>query len=324
MTRLAIPTAVLSAIGSAVLSAVLAAAPAPALAEPGLCSPPPVTLGSGPYVRRLMQDLVAARSLSPAGGCTTINGKGAYRGHKLEDCIYAVSGRRRIVEKKGKLEAAPESEKAEWKGRVWLLNATAETLARWTEQACSAAEKEVKTCALDICDYVKSQSAAQFPVKGVVIEPDRSADLKGTGGDVSFFFRDGVTVVTARSKQLARSPTVSGRSHPGRELTASELEDVLEEEYTARREIKSFASIGGVSAECYQRMMEKDAKAEKTEPGDPVFEGKRPTIRWLEVSRDTYLEALSKPDEGYEMFRILARVLKRKSETGADFELVCR
>lgn len=303
-----------------------AIAAAPAEAEPALCSPPPVTLGNGPYVLRLMQDLVSARSLSPNGGCTTFEGRGAYAGHKIQDCIYSTDGRRRIVERGKKLEAVPESEKATWKGRVWLLNASAETLARWTEDACDAADKEIKNCALDICDYVKGQSAGEFPVKGVVIEPDRSvqASKTATAGDVNVVFRDGVTVVTAKSKELAASPEVTGRSHPGRELTDSELENILEEEYTALREIKSFARIGGVSAECYQRMMEKDAKAGKREAGDPVYDGKKPTIRWLEVSRESYLAALSEPDEGYEMFQILARVLKRKGAAGGEFELSCR
>jgi hypothetical protein len=297
----------------------------PATAEPALCAPPPVTLADGPYVLRLMQDLVTARSMERDGACSMADGTGAYAGHMLADCTYVAGGRRRIVERKGKLEAVPDTEKAAWKGRVLMLNATPEVLAEWTREACSAAEKEIKNCALDICDYVKDQSAAQFPVKGVVIEPDRVIDGKSaTGGDVNIVFRDGVTVVTGRSRAFARSPEVSGRSFPGRGLTEAEMGEILDEEYTGVREIRNFARVGGVTAQCYQQNRDRDARIERRTPEDPVIEGGKPSLRWLEVSRDSYLAALARPSEGYEMFRILARSLRRKGGTTGGFDLVCK
>lgn len=289
------------------------------------CSPPSVALSDSVYVLRLMQDLVARRSLSPPGACKSVAGTGAYKGFALEDCTYTTTGRRRIVEKsKGKFEAASEAEAATWTGRVLLLNASADVLSTWTLDACRSAGKEVKNCALDICDYVLDQSAAQFPVKGIVIEPDKSlGGSNPTAGDVSVFFRDGVTVATAKSRAFAKVPKPSGVSQPGRGLTASELQEAMDEEYTALREIKTFARVGGISAACYQTITDKDARSEKKEPEDRVIEGGKPTIRWLEVARDTYLSALRSPDSGYQMFRILARVLERPKSDTAGFSLKC-
>jgi hypothetical protein len=101
-------------------------------------------------------------------------------------------------------------------GRVYLLDPDARQLARWTVSACASfATARQKPCIRAVIKQIWSQSNAQFPVAGVVIEPQ--SIIGGSNGvGVNFEFRDGVTVKTAMQ--------LNGTT---KQLSARELEGVI-------------------------------------------------------------------------------------------------
>jgi hypothetical protein len=232
------------------------------------------------------------------GSCRNVKGEGHYAGRILQDCLYFVPQARPIVFKNGSPSAVPPSQAQIWMGRVVMLNASPELLLRWATIACNKAGKAPTSCIPSIAKTVSKNSAAQFPVAGIVIEADKDAGGK-TDGHIAAFFKDGVTVWTSRSKKFAAEPK-TGENLPGRQLTFAEIEDALADLRGDSPEgivARKYSRITGISAQCYQQ-----AKS----PDPPVWLGSAATPEWLSVVRLAYLDALDRPDNGYVMFDLLA------------------
>lgn len=138
-------------------------------------------------------------------------------------------------------------------GRVVMLNAPAATVATWADVACRRANRERRECGLALLKAVETDSGAQFPIAGIVIEKDKDAG-GSTLGHASVFFKDGVTVWTDQSIKLAQMPR-TGEHLPGRQLTFVELDDAiadLQSEFPAGLQVQSSSRITGVSARCFQ------------------------------------------------------------------------
>jgi len=237
------------------------------------------------------------------GSCKNIDGTGPYAGMKLADCLYFLSGKRRIQYIGDEAEAVPENQSEIWMGRVVMLNADARTLQTWAEVACDRAKRQRGECVAELVTAVTKNSGGQFPVRGIVIEADKALNGK-TEGDVSVFFKDGVTVRTAFSAKLAETPTKSGISFPGRQMTHKEILEAIDDLQIPSPdglEVRKYARIIGIDGRCYQ---------EHGHPPGNVWEGDgregRYLPRWLDVTRDTYDAALKNPANGYIMFDLYA------------------
>lgn len=92
------------------------------------------------------------------------------------------------------------------KGKVYMLNPTAEKLATWIATAVWKAKGDTDTDAMAaVLKHIQLQSGAQFPVCGIVYE-----DMDNSGY-YPYLFKDGVTVYAAdRSKWATENP-----AHPG-------------------------------------------------------------------------------------------------------------
>ena len=107
-------------------------------------------------------------------------------------------------------------------GRVLMVNADADQLARWTIAACKATDQGTTArCLTAVVNDLWCPSNAQFPISGTVIEP---ADNCGQGsGSALIAFRDGVTV------RLKSFKPPSGRTCVKQQLTDDQLAKVLSE-----------------------------------------------------------------------------------------------
>lgn len=77
--------------------------------------------------------------------------------------------------------------------KVALLDPSDDQLHRWIASACVRARiADIGLCAKKLATRIRSQSGAQFPVAGMVLE-----DMDGDGRLNQFAFRDGVTVSVA-------------------------------------------------------------------------------------------------------------------------------
>ncbi len=75
-------------------------------------------------------------------------------------------------------------------GRVYLLDPSPEKLATWIATACWEVKQSVEYKYTDsLFRWIKGQSGAQFPVKGVVYEDQYTKDFQEP-----YIFKDGVTV----------------------------------------------------------------------------------------------------------------------------------
>lgn len=120
---------------------------------------------------------------------------------KIRDCKYNSEGRT---------------------GRVIMLNADADRLARWTISACKAtAQGATARCLTGVLNDLWCSSNSQFPISGTVVEP---AENCGQGsGSALFAFRDGVTV------RLKSFSPPNGATCVKQQLTANQLAAVLSE-----------------------------------------------------------------------------------------------
>lgn len=179
---------------------------------------------------------------------------------KLRDCNYTNNG---------------------LKGRVLMVNADADQLARWTISACQATEqKTTAQCLTAVVNDLWCPSNAQFPIAGTVVEP---ADMCGQGsGSALIAFRDGVTVV------MKSFHPPSGRTCVKQQLTPNQLANVL-----AESPLRS-AFYARVANAHRDLLLESGVPQDKL--GRSPVNGKIP---YLETVRTTYLNAFGKDNYAF-------------------------
>ena len=120
---------------------------------------------------------------------------------KLKDCTYTSGG---------------------MNGRVIMVNADADQLARWTIAACKSTQNGATTrCLTAVVNDLWCPSNAQFPVAGTVVEP--ASNCNQGSGMALFAFHDGVTV------RIKSFKPPNGRTCVKHQLTTSQLASVLAE-----------------------------------------------------------------------------------------------
>jgi endoglucanase len=88
-------------------------------------------------------------------------------------------------------------------GKVYLLNPTPEKLAMWIATTCWEVKKSVDYLYTDsLFRWIRGQSGAQFPVKGVVYEDQYTKDFQEP-----YVFKDGVTVFVSDSTMFPKDKT---------------------------------------------------------------------------------------------------------------------
>ncbi len=88
-------------------------------------------------------------------------------------------------------------------GKVYLLNPSPEKLAMWIATTCMEVKKSVEYKYTDsLFRWIKGQSGAQFPVKGVVYEDQYTKDFQEP-----YVFKDGVTVYIKDSTMFPKDKT---------------------------------------------------------------------------------------------------------------------
>lgn len=160
------------------------------------------------------------------------------------------------------------------KGRVYMLNPSAEKLARWVATACWTAKHSVDDKYLDqVCQQVLIQSGAQFPVCGIVYE-----DMDGTGY-YPYAFKDGVTVYVADTDKWA-TDTGGNKTCSDEQLDyCCRLTDSQLKDYTG-----TYARICSTTRTQYY------AAGGKTDVGEDDPRDAR-SKAWLGVVRDLYKQA---------------------------------
>jgi len=163
------------------------------------------------------------------------------------------------------------------KGRVYLLNPTAQKLATWIAMAVWKAKGKVDTEMMSkVLTNIQVQSGAQFPVCGIVYE-----DMEGTG-QYPYLFKDGVTVYPANrdSWATADSKHTSNYSCSDAQLAycISITNDLLKT-YTGK-----FARICSTTREDYV------SYGGTAAVGTSDSQETR-SLKWLDVVRDLYKKA---------------------------------
>ncbi len=88
-------------------------------------------------------------------------------------------------------------------GKVYLLDPTPEKLAMWIATTCWEVKKSVDYLYTDsLFRWIRGQSGAQFPVKGVVYEDQYTKDFQEP-----YVFKDGVTVYIKDSTMFPKDKT---------------------------------------------------------------------------------------------------------------------
>lgn len=88
-------------------------------------------------------------------------------------------------------------------GKVYLLNPSPEKLAMWIVSTCREVKKSVDYKYTDsLFRWIRGQSGAQFPVKGVVYEDQYTKDFQEP-----YIFKDGVTVYIKDSTMFPKDKT---------------------------------------------------------------------------------------------------------------------
>lgn len=163
------------------------------------------------------------------------------------------------------------------KGKVYMLNPSAEKLATWIATAVWKTKHDTDTDAMAaLLKHIQGQSGAQFPVCGVVYE-----DMSGTGY-YPYLFKDGVTVYAADKSKWATEDS----AHPGNfSCTDEQLNHNVEvtnadlSNYTGK-----YARICGTVREDYK------ANGGTVDVGTSDSQETR-SLKWLDVVRDLYKEA---------------------------------
>ena len=155
-------------------------------------------------------------------------------------------------------------------GLVYLLNPSAEKLAMWIVTTCMEVKKSVEFKYTDaLFRWIKGQSGAQFPVKGVVYEDQYTKDFQEP-----YIFKDGVTVYIKDSTLFPKDKT----------CTPANLNFYLR---ITNDDIKP--QTGQYGRICSTRREDYTSAGWKEDVGD-MHDKKQ---KWLEVVRDLYKKALN-------------------------------
>ena len=185
---------------------------------------------------------------------------------KLKDCTYTSQG---------------------MKGRVIMVNADADQLARWTIAACKSTQNgATKRCLTAVMNDLWCPSNAQFPIAGTVVEP---ASMCNQGSGMALIaFQHGVTV---RMKSF-KPP--NGRTCVKYQLTTNQLASVLAE---SPLRAANYARV----ANAHRTLILNSGVAEAELIQSPI-EGKIP---YLETVRTAYLNGFGNDD--YSFLSVWAR-----------------
>ena len=153
-------------------------------------------------------------------------------------------------------------------GKVYLLNPSPEKLAMWIITTCWEVKKSVDyQYTNQLFQWIKHQSGAQFPVKGVVYE-----DQYTKGFYEPYIFKDGVTVYIKDSTKFPKDKT----------CTPKQLKFYL---HITNKDLKprtgQYARISSTRSEDY-------TNAGGTEYVGDASDRKQ---KWLDVVRDLYKKA---------------------------------
>ena len=178
---------------------------------------------------------------------------------KLRDCKYTSAG---------------------LSGRVLMVNADADQLARWTISACKATnQKTTALCLTAVVNDLWCPSNAQFPISGTVVEPAENCG-KGSGSAL-IAFHDGVTV---RLKSFKPNSSTCVKQ----QLTPDQLEKVL-----AEPPVKS-AFLARIANAHRDLILASGVPHEKL--GRLPVNGEIP---YLETVRSAYLDAFGRDDYSF-------------------------
>lgn len=153
-------------------------------------------------------------------------------------------------------------------GLVYLLNPTPEKLAIWIATTCWIVKKSVDyRYTHQLFEWIKQQSGAQFPVKGIVYE-----DQYVKGFQEPYLFKDGVTVYIRDSTRWPADKT----------CTTDQLDFYLHAtDSDLKEQTGQFARIGSAAREDYI------AYGGKENVGDKEHR----KLKWLDVVRRLYQKA---------------------------------
>lgn len=153
-------------------------------------------------------------------------------------------------------------------GLVYLLNPSAEKLSMWIVTTCWEVKKSVDSKYTDyLLNWIKGQSGAQFPVKGVVYEDQYIKNFQEP-----YVFKDGVTVYIKDSTMFPKDKT----------CTSEQLNFYLR---ITNDDLK--AQTGQYGRICSTRREDYKASGETEDVGD-MNDRKQ---KWLEVVRELYKKA---------------------------------
>jgi hypothetical protein len=153
-------------------------------------------------------------------------------------------------------------------GKVYLLNPSPEKLAMWIVTTCWEVKKSLDYKYTDgLFRWIKSQSGAQFPVKGVVYEDQYIKDFQEP-----YIFKDGVTVYLKDSTLFPKDKT----------CTPEQLDFYLQ---LSNDDLKTrtgqYARISSTTREDYKNSGGQEDVGDKDDR----------KLKWLEVVRDLYKKA---------------------------------
>lgn len=153
-------------------------------------------------------------------------------------------------------------------GKVYLLNPSPEKLAMWIATTCWEVKNSVDYIYTDsLFRWIKGQSGAQFPVKGVVYEDQYTKDFQEP-----YVFKDGVTVYIKDSKMFPKDKT----------CTPEQLDFYLRiTNEDLKPQTGQYARISSTRREDYK------SAGGKEDVGD-INDRKQ---KWLEVVRELYKKA---------------------------------
>jgi hypothetical protein len=150
--------------------------------------------------------------------------------------------------------------------KAFMLNPSADQLARWTVTACHDAQATaIDKCIAWMGRVILDASSGVFPVAGFIVEPAGSAGGQGNGA-LCLLFRDGVTIATA---DWDSRPPTGGKCGSDDENDKPVLR------------AKRFARVASTTRQEYR-----DAGG-----AEPVGTDKDHDVRWLDVVRKLYQQA---------------------------------
>lgn len=149
---------------------------------------------------------------------------------------------------------------------TYMLNPSADQLARWTVTAChDAGAASLRNCIAYMAKLIMKASSGVFPISGYIPEPAESGGGHGSAAQC-YLFRDGVTITT--DTWDSRAPTGKTCGPP-------------DENYKPARRAKKFARVASTTRQEYR-------DAGGTELVGTNADG---DVRWLDVVRQLYQQA---------------------------------